>query len=106
MNSPVINWRKTKKLHEFLGKKGKLLYWTKIYAAPTGFEHEAPYYSGIVEFDDGLKMSLQIVEVDKEVLKSNLKVITVIRKLGKVAADDVINYTIKAKPLPEEDERT
>ncbi len=99
MNSPVVNWRKTKELHKFLGKRGKLLYWTKIYVAPTGFEHETPYFSGIIEFSDGSKKSLQIVEVNEDNLKQGLEVITIVRKLGKVAVDEVINYTIKAKPF-------
>lgn len=97
MNSPVINWRKTKKLHNFLGKKGKLIVWTKIFVAPSGFEHEAPYYSGIVEWEDGIRQSLQIVEVEENDLKVGALVKAVVRKLGKGGPDEVINYTIKAK---------
>lgn len=102
MNSPVVNWRNTRKLYNFLGKRGKLLSWTKIYAAPAGFEHEAPYYCGIIQFADGSKKSMQLVEVDESNIKNGFDVITIVRKLGKVEPDEVINYTIKAKLLPEE----
>ncbi len=98
MNSPVVNWRKTKELHKYLNKKGKLLVWTKIYAAPSGFEHEAPYFSGIVEFEDGKKSAVQIVDVKEGDLKINLKVETVVRRVGSFEASSVIDYTIKVRP--------
>lgn len=100
MNSPVINWRKTKQLHKSLSKKGRLLVWTKIYAAPAGFEHEAPYFAGIVKWQDGKNTAVQIVDIEEKDLKIGLEVVPVVRRLGKVGPQDVIDYTIKVKPLP------
>lgn len=99
MNSPVVNWRKTKQLNKHLNKKGKLLVWTKIYAAPAGFEHEAPYFSGIVEFEDGQKSAVQIVDVKEEDLKVGLEVISVVRKIGSQSQESIIDYGIKMKPV-------
>ena len=97
MNSPVTIWRSHKKLHTYLNKVGRLIVWTKSFVAPSGFEHQVPYLVGIVQFN-GEKMPLQIVDCEEEDLKENLKVITVIRKIGKVRSEDVIEYGIKVKP--------
>lgn len=97
MSSPVQIWRQHKKLHKYLNKTGKLVVWTKIFVPPSGFEHEAPYLVGIVNFGD-IRMPLQIVDCDETDLKENLKVITVIRKIGKAKSEDVIEYGIKVKP--------
>lgn len=99
MNSPVAIWREHKKLHKYLGKAGRILAWTKILVAPSGFEHQTPYTVGIVEFKDGEKLPVQIVDCEEKDLKPNQKVVVVIRKIGKVKSDEVIEYGIKAKPI-------
>ncbi len=78
---------------------GKILVWTKVYIAPAGFEHEAPYFVAIIKLDNGKKMPLQMVECEEKDLKINRKVALVIRKLGKVGLDKVIEYGVKAKPI-------
>ena len=73
--------------------------WTKVFVAPAGFEHEAPYFVAIVQFEDGSRMPLQIVDYEGDDLKPNQKIVTVVRRLGKVKLDEVIEYGIKAKPI-------
>lgn len=97
MTSPVKNWRDTKKLSKYLGKKGKLLVWTKIYTAPTGFEYQTPYLVGIVEFKDKERLPVQIVDCRQEDLKVNIQVMAVIRRTKKPQANDVIEYGVKVK---------
>lgn len=100
MNSPVTIWRSHKNLHNYLNKIGRLIVWTKIFVAPEGFEHQTPYLVGIVQFDPpagGERMPLQIVDCEEKDLKPNQKVITVIRKIGKVKSEDVIEYGLKVK---------
>lgn len=99
MISPVVTWRDTKKLKNYLNKKGKILVWTKIYVAPEVFEHQTPYFAGIVEFGDGEKRSLEIVDCNEEDLKEGLEVVTVVRKIGKVEKDEVVEYGIKVRPV-------
>ncbi|MBU1031602.1 OB-fold domain-containing protein [Patescibacteria group bacterium] len=99
MSSPVTVWRHHKNIRNYLRKKGKILVWTKVFNAPAGFEHEAPYFVAIVKFEDGTKMPLQLVECEEKDLKPNRKIITVVRKRGKVSLDEVIEYGIKAKPI-------
>lgn len=99
MSSPVTVWRHHKNIRNYLGKTGRIVVWTKVFVAPAGFEHEAPYFVAIVEFKDGKRMPLQIVDFEGDDLKRNQKIITVVRKLGKVKLDEVIEYGIKAKPI-------
>ena len=98
MNSPVTIWRDHKNLHNYLNKVGRVIVWTKILVPPTGFEHEAPYLVGIIQFSDE-KRPLQIVDCTEEDLKPNRRVITVIRKIGKAKSEDVIEYGVKVKPI-------
>lgn len=97
MNTPVNIWRKHKELHKFLGQQGTLLLWTKIFAAPTGFEHQTPYLVGLVDFDNQKRQLLEIVDVPEEELVVGQKVEVVIRRSGKPSADGVIEYGVKAK---------
>lgn len=98
MNSPVQIWRNHKNLNNYLNKRGRLIVWTKIFVAPSGFEHQTPYLVGIVDFGSE-RLPLQIVDCEESDLKINMKVKTVIRKIGKAKAEDVIEYGIKVKPI-------
>lgn len=104
MSSPVTVWRHHKNIKNYLGKHGKIIVWTKVFVAPAGYEHEAPYFVAIVEFAPsagsglaGKKMPLQIVDYEGKELQVNQKITTVVRRLGKVKLDEVIEYGIKAK---------
>lgn len=106
MSSPVTVWRHHKNIRNYLDKTGRIIVWTKVFVAPAGFEHEAPYFVAIVELADGTRMPLQIVDFEGDPstslrtgLKRNQKIITVVRRLGKVKLDEVIEYCIKAKPI-------
>ncbi len=99
MSTPASIWRQHKKLSSYLNKIGRLLVWTKIHVAPSGFEHQTPYLVGIVQFANGEKKPLQIVDCVEENLKINQKVVTVIRKIGKAKSEDVIEYGLKVKPI-------
>ena len=105
MSNPSVIWRQHQKLHNFLGKTGKLLVWTKISISPLGFEHEVPYFVGIIKLDPSAssgqaeRMPVQIVDCIETDLKINQKVKIVIRKIGKAKSEDVIEYGIKVKPI-------
>lgn len=98
MNTPAGIWRQHKTLHTYLNKVGRLLVWTKIFVAPSGFEHQTPYLVGIVQFENE-RLPLQIVDSEEADLKVNMKVVTIIRKIGKAKAEDVIEYGVKVKPI-------
>lgn len=98
MSSPVKNWRDTKNFAKFLDKTGRLLVWTKIYAAPLGFEYQVPYLCGIVKFN-GIKRAVQIVDCSEEDLKENMQVKVVLRRLKKPDPEGVIDYSLKVRPI-------
>ena len=102
MSNPSEVWRHHKKLHQYLKKRGKLLVWTKVSVPPLGFEDSVPYFSGIVQFENGEKLPVQVVDCAEIDLKENLKVVTVIRRGKKVESDEVIEYVVKVKPTPKE----
>ncbi len=99
MSSPVTIWRSHKNLYKYLNKVGKLLVWTKVFVAPVGFEHQTPYLVGIIQFQNGERLPLQIVDCNEEDLKVNQKVKVVIRRIGKAKSEDVIEYGVKVKPI-------
>jgi uncharacterized OB-fold protein len=99
MNSPVQVWRTAKELHKYLGKKGEIVVWTRIFVAPTGYEPELPYVVAIVEFEDGSRKSLQVVDYAEDQLKPGQKVIATVRRIGKATPEEIITYGVKVKPL-------
>jgi len=99
MSNPVKHWRDTKNLNQHLSQKGKLLVWTKIFTAPSGFEYQAPYFAGLVQLENGGKVPAQIIDCTDEELKIGLKVISVVRRSRKPQAADIIEYGIKFKPF-------
>jgi len=106
MSNPSQIWRHHKKLQTYLNKKGHLLVWTKVSVPPLGFEDSIPYFSGIVQFENGEKLPVQVVDCKEADLKENLKVISIIRRGKKVKPDEVIEYVIKVKPFNTERSRS
>jgi len=45
------------------------------------------------------RLPLQLADFKEQDPKPNQKIITVVRRLGKVKLDEVIEYGIKAKPI-------
>lgn len=98
MNNPVKNWRDSKKIKNLIGQSAKLIVWTKVTTAPSGFEYQSPYFVGLVETVDGKKHPVQIVDCQESDLKVGRKLKLVVRRTNKPQANDVINYGIKAVP--------
>jgi uncharacterized protein len=98
MTNPIEIYRQHKKIPTYINKVGKLLLWTVIHVAPTGFEHQTPYIVGIVQLN-GEKLPLEIVDCNASELKVNQKVQLVLRKIGKASLEGVIPYGLKAKPV-------
>lgn len=98
-NNPATIWRQHRQLHKYIGQTGKVIVWTKVYVAPEGFDHEAPYICAIVEFANGKRISVQVVDCDEKDLKEGQEVVAVIRRIGKAAPDGLIQYGVKVKPL-------
>lgn len=99
MISPVKIWRRQKEIRKVLGKKGKVLVWTKIYTAGADFKKYAPYPVVLVELDNKEKVYGQLVDYEKEDLKIGKKVVSVLRKVREPSKEGVVAYGVKFKPL-------
>ena len=69
MISPVKIWRRQKEIRKVLGKKGKILTWTKIFTPSADFKKYAPYPVLLVEFDNKEKIYGMLVDYRDEDLK-------------------------------------
>ena len=99
MISPVKIWRRQKEIRKILGKKGKVLVWTKIYTPGSDFKKYAPYPVVLVELKNKEKIYGQLVDYKDADLKIGGKVISILRKVRSSTKEGVIAYGVKFKPL-------
>lgn len=81
-----------------LAETGKVLTYTIIRVPPHQFVDQAPYAVGIVELDDGVKITGQIVDCDFEDIKIGLNVKIEFRKLFDVGESGILCYGYKFVP--------
>jgi uncharacterized OB-fold protein len=81
-----------------LAEKGKVLTFTVIRVPPRQFVDQAPYAVGIVELDDGVKLTGQIVDCDFEDLKIGQRVKIEFRKIFDEGEAGIICYGYKFVP--------
>jgi uncharacterized OB-fold protein len=79
-----------------LNPEGKLLTYTIIRVASDKFSIQAPYAVGIVELNDGVKLTTQIADVDYEKIKIGMKLKLVFRKIQDEGAAGLHCYGYKA----------
>ena len=99
MLSPVKIWRRQKELRTIVGRKGKVITWTKIFVAGENFKKYAPYPVVLVKLENGQKAFGQLVDYEEQDLKINTKVIAVLRKVRDSSDENIIGYGIKFKPI-------
>jgi uncharacterized OB-fold protein len=81
-----------------LANAGKIVTYTIIRVPPQPFSDQAPYAVGIVELDDGVRLTGQIVDCAFEELKVGLRVKIEFRKVYEEGAAGVIYYGYKFVP--------
>lgn len=99
MISPVKIWRRQKKIRKILGKKGRIVSWTKVYVAGTDFKKSAPYYLALVELEDKKKIISQIADSEDNFDYFDKKVEVVLRRIREVNEEEVIPYGIKIRVI-------
>lgn len=82
-----------------LPEKGVLISFTVVRSPPLGFERSAPYALGLIELEDGTRITAQITDVDVEKLKVGMPVESVFRKISEEGDSGIIRYAIKFRPL-------
>ena len=79
-----------------LNPEGKLLTYTIIRIASDKFSIQAPYAVGIVELNDGVKLTTQLADVDFDKIKIGMKLRLVFRKIQDEGAAGLHCYGFKA----------
>jgi uncharacterized OB-fold protein len=79
-----------------LQDEGKILTYTIIRVGPDRFSKETPYAIGIVELNDGLKLTTQIVDTALEKIQIGKKVKLVFRKIQEDGRAGILCYGYKA----------
>ncbi|PJE63035.1 hypothetical protein COU88_01710 [Candidatus Roizmanbacteria bacterium CG10_big_fil_rev_8_21_14_0_10_39_6] len=99
MISPIKIWRRQKDIRKILGRKGRIIVWTKIYTPGSDFKKYAPYPVVLVELENKEKIYGQLVDYKDADLKTGCEVISILRKVRSSTDEGVIAYGIKFKPL-------
>lgn len=81
-----------------IAEKGTVLTYTIIRVAPQQFADQAPYAVGIIELEDGVRLTGQIVDCDFEHMKIGLAVKLEFRKIYDVGDSGIICYGYKFVP--------
>ena len=84
---------------EILPREGKILTYTVIRVAPPQFVDETPYAVGIIELDNGVKLTTQIADCDVEKIDKIKKVRLEFRKIQEEGNSGMICYGYKAVPV-------
>lgn len=82
-----------------LSGKGKVVTYTVIHVAPEQFEGQAPYPIGIIQLDEGPRITAQIVDCDIKDVKIGMKVRSTFRKIQEDGYIGAIYYGYKFKPV-------
>ncbi len=74
---------------------GTLLTFTQITIPTQMFSKQPPYCIGIIQLEEGPKITAQLADVDLKDLKIGLKVKAVFRKIYQAGNQGIINYGLK-----------
>ena len=78
--------------------EGKILTFTVIHVPPAEFKGQSPYVLAVVELDDGVRMTCQVVDVDPAAVKTGMRVRLEFRRIQDDGEAGVIAYGHKAVP--------
>jgi len=81
---------------EKLSETGKIITYTTIRVAPKDFETQTPYNVAIIESDNGVRITAQVVDCKPEDLEIGKRVKFVFRKLYAEGHTGIICYGYKA----------
>jgi uncharacterized OB-fold protein len=82
-----------------LSNEGKIVTYTIIRVPPAPFKDQAPYAVGIIELDDGVKITAQITDCPFEDLKAGQRVKVEFRLIQEEGAAGILQYGYKFVPL-------
>jgi hypothetical protein len=89
--------RKGKLVPMQMPRKGKILTYAEVFVGPAGFEKETPYFLAIVELENKARVLSQIVDSERDAIKTGAKVEKVFRKVSDTDQEGAIAYGYKFK---------
>jgi scaffold protein (connect acetoacetyl-CoA thiolase and HMG-CoA synthase) len=81
-----------------MSRNAKLLTYTVIRVAPGPFVDEAPYAVGIIETEEGARLTVQVVDCDFDTMKTGMDLRLEFRLVQAMGEDGIICYGHKAVP--------
>lgn len=81
-----------------LSGKGTVVTFSVIHDAPAQFEMQKPYVIAMVEMDEGVRITSQIIDVTPADVTIGMRVQATFRKLGQQGVAGVIHYGYKFRP--------
>jgi len=81
-----------------LGGTGKVLTYTVIHVPATQFADEAPFAIGVIELDEGVRITAQIVDCDPGVIEIGQPVRVEFRKIQEEGKAGILCYGYKCVP--------
>ncbi len=81
-----------------LSGKGRVHSFSVVHDAPPHMSSLKPYAVAIVEMDEGVKVTGQLVDVDIGEIDIGMGVEAVLRKIGEEGQDGIIHYGFKFAP--------
>ena len=82
-----------------LEDEGELKTFTVIRVAPSQFTDEAPYVVGIIELNDGVRITAQVVDCDEDNLEIGQKMKIEFRRLQTIGEGGILCYGYKCVPV-------
>ncbi|GAH83349.1 MAG: Zn-ribbon domain-containing OB-fold protein [Candidatus Cloacimonadota bacterium] len=76
---------------------GKIVTYTTVYVGPKFLELDTPYIIAVIEFNNGVRVTTQVVDVDPKEVSTGKEVKLVYRKLQAEGKTGVIAYGYKAQ---------
>ncbi|MFZ5434373.1 MAG: Zn-ribbon domain-containing OB-fold protein [Calditrichota bacterium] len=77
---------------------GEVLSYTVIRVAPSGFEKQSPYALGIIQLDEGGRITTQIADVPVDDVKIGMRVRVEFRKISDDGSEGIHLYGYKVVP--------
>ena len=81
-----------------LPEKGRLLTFSIVRSPPLRFEKMSPFVIGIVELEDGTKVTAQLTDLDPQEAEIGMHLETVFRKISEDGPSGIIHYALKFRP--------
>jgi len=77
---------------------GVVVSYTIVHEPMDGFEFQVPYVMAIIEMDEGVRLTGQLIDIEPERVEIGMRVKAAFRKLGEDGKAGIIHYGYKFVP--------